>query len=179
VVVGIAMTPVRAPSPLVVAIRPLNSRRSPLPPKRHYRHPWRARHSTAVETSNPGGSKVPEASRTTPFSRQAAEAVSEHTIHPEGWIPRCRSFTRRGATGLATMHLFSAAPVRSRHQRNPKVSCRIARYKPCRLGRQPARCVTIHPQGTIAIRLSSLARRGRIHSADVQSRDQTTRTWRR
>jgi hypothetical protein len=95
------------------------------------------------------------------LQQHATEAVAERTIHPAGRIPRSRSLTRRGATGPAAEHLFSAAPVRGRHQSSPKAASRSAIDRsPRRLGRQPARIQSRPTRRGPSLSVSSHSRGG-------------------
>jgi hypothetical protein len=143
------------------------SRRSPAPPKRHCRRPWRVRHSTAEETSHPGGSK---SLRRHEDAKQLARSRGGHRARdpsrrtdPEKQVVYPSRNDRPGRHALIQCSTSERPSPRRPEDLEQKRRCKAR----C-LERQPARCVTDHPKGTVAIRLSSPTRRKRIHVADVK-----------
>jgi hypothetical protein len=161
------MTSVRAPNPRVAAVRP---------PSRGAAR--RLRRGTAAA---PGGHGIRQLKKlqTRVASKSLGASQGRRTDGTQRRrSPSARSIPKDGSREAGRLpvaerqarqpHLFSAVPVGGRHPGDPKASSRSASAGARCLGRQPARCVTTHPKGTVAIRLSSLTRRGRIHVADVQ-----------
>jgi hypothetical protein len=130
-------------------------------------NPWRARHSTAEETSHPGGSK---SLRRHEDAEQMARSGGGRRAHdpsrrtdPEKQVVYPSRNDRPGRHALVQC----SASERPSPWR-PQGLDQKRQYKARCLERQPARCVTTRPKGTVAIRLSSPTRRKRIHAAGVE-----------